>query len=171
MTPRKWLGTSSEQAARRPFGSGRRYARKRTTRWGCDWSWRVLGGGCCRVIEAPSQRQGEIDQGDEDGHFDEGSGHAGQGSGGGAVGGDGDGAPSSGVLMPSTPSAYPQVVSRCLASFRVVKSGISAVHAVLCAWFDSRQLHREDAGQSHKLWPVLIFHRHLINICGLCSSG
>jgi hypothetical protein len=68
-----------------------------------------------------------VDQGDEDGHFDEGSGHAGQGFG----GGDGDGAPSSGVLMPSTPSAYPQVVSRRLASFRVVKSGISAVHAVL----------------------------------------
>jgi hypothetical protein len=46
------------------------------------------------------------------------------------------------MLMPSTSSAYPQVASRRFASFRVVKSSISAVQAVLCAWFDSRQLHR-----------------------------
>jgi hypothetical protein len=37
--------------------------------------------------------------------------------------------------------AYPQVDRGCFASFRVVESSISAVHAVLCAWFDSRQLH------------------------------
>ncbi|MFZ0231009.1 MAG: hypothetical protein WAL41_29625, partial [Mycobacterium sp.] len=43
------------------------------------------------------------------------------------------------------------------ASFRVVKSSISAVHAVLCAWFDSRQLHKEHAGQGRKLWPVFFF--------------
>jgi hypothetical protein len=59
--------------------------------------------------------------------------------------------------MPSTPSAYPQVVSRCFALFRVVKSIISAVHAVLCAWFDSRQLHNEDAGQGQKPWPAFFF--------------
>jgi hypothetical protein len=47
------------------------------------------------------------------------------------------------VLMPSTPLAYPQVDRGCFASFRVVKSSISAVQAILCAWFDSRQLHRE----------------------------
>jgi hypothetical protein len=45
------------------------------------------------------------------------------------------------VLMPSTPLAYPQVISRRFALFRVVKFSISAVHAVLSAWFDSRQLH------------------------------
>ena len=45
--------------------------------------------------------------------------------------------------MPSTPSAYPQVASRPFASFRVIKSIISAAQAVLCAWFDSRQLHQK----------------------------
>jgi hypothetical protein len=30
------------------------------------------------------------------------------------------------VLMPSTPSAYPQVISRRLASFRVLDSVVSA---------------------------------------------
>ena len=45
------------------------------------------------------------------------------------------------VLTASTPFAYPQVVSRCFACFRVVKSSVSAGHAILCAWFDSRQLH------------------------------
>ena len=47
------------------------------------------------------------------------------------------------MLMPSTPSAYPQVASRPFASFRVIKSIISAAQAVLCAWFDSRQLHQK----------------------------
>jgi hypothetical protein len=46
------------------------------------------------------------------------------------------------MLMPSTPSAYSQLASRCFASFRVVKFRVSAVHAGLCAWFDSRQLHQ-----------------------------
>ena len=44
--------------------------------------------------------------------------------------------------MSSTPSAYPQVIRRHFASFRVVKSSISAIQAILCAWFDSRQLHQ-----------------------------
>jgi hypothetical protein len=57
------------------------------------------------------------------------------------------------MLMPSTPSAYPQVDGGHFASFRVLRFSVSAVHAVLCAWFDSRQLHTE-AGQSRKLWPV-----------------
>jgi hypothetical protein len=35
-----------------------------------------------------------------------------------------------------------RVVSRRFASFRVVKSSISAVHTVLSAWFDSRELHQ-----------------------------
>ena len=34
------------------------------------------------------------------------------------------------MLMPSTPSVYPQVVSRCFASFRVGIFGVSAGHAV-----------------------------------------
>jgi hypothetical protein len=45
--------------------------------------------------------------------------------------------------MPSTPLASPQVISGCFASFRVVKSGVSAGQALLCAKFDSRQLHKE----------------------------
>jgi hypothetical protein len=45
------------------------------------------------------------------------------------------------VLMPSTRSAYPQVVSRSFASFHVADSTISAAQLALCAWFDSRQLH------------------------------
>ena len=46
------------------------------------------------------------------------------------------------VLMPSTPSAYPQVISRNLASFRVVKLSVSAGHKAFCDGFDSRQLHQ-----------------------------
>jgi len=61
------------------------------------------------------------------------------------------------VLTASTPFAYPQVVSRCFACFRVVKSSVFAAHAILCAWFDSRQLHEKGTGQSHKLWPVFFF--------------
>jgi hypothetical protein len=34
-----------------------------------------------------------------------------------------------GVLMPSTPSAYPQVIRRHFASFLFVKSSVSAAHA------------------------------------------
>jgi hypothetical protein len=49
---------------------------------------------------------------------------------------------------------YPQVASLHFALFRVVKSSISAVQDDFGAWFDSWQLHREDAGQSHKLWPA-----------------
>jgi hypothetical protein len=45
------------------------------------------------------------------------------------------------VLMPSTPLAYPQVDSRTFGSFRVLIFSIPAAQAVLCAWFDSRQLY------------------------------
>src|SRR5277367_4463343 len=61
------------------------------------------------------------------------------------------------VLMPSTPSAYPPVISRHLASFRVVKFYVSAAQVDFWAWFDSRQLHQEDAGQSQKPWPAFFF--------------
>jgi hypothetical protein len=46
------------------------------------------------------------------------------------------------VLMPSTPSPYPQVISRRLASFRVVKFHVSAAHDHFWGGFDSRQLHQ-----------------------------
>jgi hypothetical protein len=49
-----------------------------------------------------------------------------------------------GVLTPSTPFAYRQVVLRRFPSFRVVKISVFAVQAVLCSGFDSRQLHRID---------------------------
>ena len=48
-----------------------------------------------------------------------------------------------GVLMPSTPLAYPRVVSRCFASFRVVTFRVSAGHRHICSGFDSRQLHKK----------------------------
>jgi hypothetical protein len=63
-----------------------------------------------------------------------------------------------GVLMASTPPAYPQVVSRYFASFRVVKSSISAGHAALCAWFDSRQLHRKSWSRSKALASFLFIN-------------
>jgi hypothetical protein len=44
------------------------------------------------------------------------------------------------LLMPSTPVAYPQVVSRAFAPFRVVNSRVSAGQLDFCAGFDSRQL-------------------------------
>jgi hypothetical protein len=50
--------------------------------------------------------------------------------------------------MPSTPFAYPQVVSRTFASFRVLEFDFSAAQRDFRAWFDSRQLH-EDVDQSH----------------------
>jgi hypothetical protein len=46
-----------------------------------------------------------------------------------------------GLLMPSTPFAYPQFASRRFAYFRVVKIRVSAGQCHLCAEFDSRQLH------------------------------
>jgi hypothetical protein len=65
------------------------------------------------------------------------------------------------VLMPSTPLAYPQVDRGCFASFRVVESSISAVHAVLCVGFDSRQLHRITAIQL--TLRVVTVDRHGLN--------
>jgi hypothetical protein len=62
------------------------------------------------------------------------------------------------MLMPSTPFASPQVVSRLFAWFRVVDFGVSAGHAVLCAWFDSRQPHQEVAAQQR----VAVFGRTIV---------
>jgi len=39
------------------------------------------------------------------------------------------------------------------------------VHAVLYAWFDSRQLHKEKAGQGYKLWPAFF----CVKMCWLSS--
>jgi hypothetical protein len=47
------------------------------------------------------------------------------------------------VLTPSTPLAYPQVVSRSFALFRVVKFSVLARKATFCSGFDSRQLHQK----------------------------
>jgi hypothetical protein len=46
------------------------------------------------------------------------------------------------VLMPSTPAAYPQVISRAFASFRVPKFRVSPAQGNFWDGFDSRQLHR-----------------------------
>jgi hypothetical protein len=46
------------------------------------------------------------------------------------------------VLTPSTPPAYPQVISRTFASFRALKLSVSAAQRDFCSGFDSRQLHR-----------------------------
>ena len=61
--------------------------------------------------------------------------------------------------MPSTPSAYPQVdgvISRRFASSNPV---FSQLKHILCARFDSRQLHYESAGQGQKPWPVFVCHQ------------
>jgi hypothetical protein len=55
------------------------------------------------------------------------------------------------MLMPSTPSAYPQVISRHLASFRVVQFYVSAAHDHFWGGFDSRQLHWKRAALSRAL--------------------
>jgi hypothetical protein len=47
------------------------------------------------------------------------------------------------VLTPSTTLAYPQVVSRTFALFRVPKFGVSAGQLGFCSGFDSRQLHQK----------------------------
>jgi hypothetical protein len=62
--------------------------------------------------------------------------------------------------MPSTRGAYSHVVSRAFASFRVVGDSSSSGQRDFCAKFDSRQLHRKGAGQSHKPWPVFFSHQH-----------
>jgi hypothetical protein len=63
-------------------------------------------------------------------------------------------------LMPSTLSAYPQVISSRLASFRVVNSAVSAAHADFRAWFDSRQLHQGKLVKAKSLGQ-LSFSLHL----------
>jgi hypothetical protein len=47
------------------------------------------------------------------------------------------------VLTPSTPLAYPQVVSRSFALFRVVNFSVLAGKTTFCSGFDSRQLHHK----------------------------
>jgi hypothetical protein len=59
-----------------------------------------------------------------------------------------------GVLMPSTPSAYPQVTRRRFASFRVVKSSVSAGRADFWDGFDSRQLHTKMLVRAIRSWPA-----------------
>jgi hypothetical protein len=59
--------------------------------------------------------------------------------------------------MPSIPSVYPQVASRCFMSFRVLKLSISTGQHNFRAGFDSRQLHTEEAGQGQKPCPAFFF--------------
>jgi hypothetical protein len=56
------------------------------------------------------------------------------------------------MLMASTPFAYPQVVSRTFASFRVDKFSVSAGHKDFSSGFDSRQLHQRAADQPNQRW-------------------
>jgi len=57
------------------------------------------------------------------------------------------------VLMSSTPFAYPQVVSRTFASFRVAIFSVSAAQRDFWRGFDSRQLHRLGTGQDSSPGP------------------
>jgi hypothetical protein len=68
------------------------------------------------------------------------------------------------MLMSSTPSAYPQVVSRCLVSFRVVNSAVIPTQVDFWAWFYSRQLHREGGWSERQALTSFFLHQHLINI-------
>jgi hypothetical protein len=48
-------------------------------------------------------------------------------------------------------SRFPQVAT---GRYRRISGLFSQVRGLNYYGFDSRQLHKEDAGQSHKLWPV-----------------
>jgi hypothetical protein len=52
-----------------------------------------------------------------------------------------------------------QALSRPFPSFRAFKFSISAVQRAFESGFDSRQLHREDAGQGDKPWPASLFRQ------------
>jgi hypothetical protein len=67
------------------------------------------------------------------------------------------------MLMSSTPSAYPQVVSRCFALFRGLKFRVSAGHPVLCAWFDSRQLHWSNSRSGHIFVLACFLCKHIMD--------
>ena len=76
------------------------------------------------------------------------------------------------MLTPSTPLAYPQVVSRSFALFRVVNFSVLAGRATFCSGFDSRQLHWKDAGQGHKHWPVSYAAvTPMTYACAACVTG
>jgi hypothetical protein len=53
--------------------------------------------------------------------------------------------------MPSTPSAYPQVISGRLTSFRVLEIEVFPARGNFCAWFDSRQLHKRELVRAKSL--------------------
>ena len=62
------------------------------------------------------------------------------------------------MLMPSTPPAYPQVISRRFMYFRVVKFRISAGHDDFWGGFDSRQLHKRAADAALFCWVLPADH-------------
>jgi hypothetical protein len=71
------------------------------------------------------------------------------------------------VLMPSTPLAYLQVISRRFACFRVPNLSIYAAQVDLCDEFDSRQLHRVSAGQGNDALTSFLF----VNVSSKAKSS
>jgi hypothetical protein len=61
------------------------------------------------------------------------------------------------MLMPSTPFAYPQVISRNFPSFCVINSAVIPAQVDFCAWFDSRELHQRELVKGQKPWPAFFF--------------
>jgi hypothetical protein len=64
--------------------------------------------------------------------------------------------------MPSTPSAYPHVISRHLASFRVFKFYVSAAHDHFWGGFDSRQLHWSNSRSGHIFVLACFLCKHIM---------
>jgi len=78
-----------------------------------------------------------------------------------------------GLLTPSTPFAYPQVVSRRFAYFRVVRFDVSAGQRHFCSGFDSRQLHHERpwSGVVPKIIGRLTRHQTAVRVLITAGAG
>ena len=61
-------------------------------------------------------------------------------------------------VLTSTPFAYPQVVLRTFASFRVLKFSVSTGQRDFYSGFDSRQLHKEEESAAAKRRFLFIAH-------------
>jgi hypothetical protein len=73
------------------------------------------------------------------------------------------------LLTPSTRFAYPQVISRTFASFRVARFHISAGQVPLMCRIRFPAAPPEKAGQRTKALASVLFHHRLINISRLSS--
>ena len=71
--------------------------------------------------------------------------------------------------MPSTPFAYSQVVSRTFASFRVVKSRVSAGQRDFSSGFDSRQLHEQKVRSTFLARPFSRASRSAVSAAAMAS--